>query len=219
MNKIFFLLILLLNFSFLSYSQAYEGTIEYNKKKQAAIVIDYAYPAEAVENAIVQKMERMGYKGKEEKGIFNKDKGFLIYKGAFVTEISDRSMDYIIKIEQKSRKEKDINSLYLIINKDASNAISTFSSGELSRAKDFLNDLLPDVEAANLELQIRDQEEIIVKSEKKLRTLRDNQKDMENKIRKLEDDLKTNDRDQKNTETDIDNQRKALDALKGKRRN
>ena len=64
MNKIFFLLILLLNFSFLSYSQAYEGTIEYNKKKQAAIVIDYAYPAEAVENAIVQKMERMGYKGK-----------------------------------------------------------------------------------------------------------------------------------------------------------
>ena len=219
MNKIFFLLILLLNFSFLSYSQAYEGTIEYNKKKQAAIVIDYAYPAEAVENAIVQKMERMGYKGKEEKGIFNKDKGFLIYKGAFVTEISDRSMDYIIKIEQKSRREKDINSLYLIINKDASNAISTFSSGELSRAKDFLNDLLPDVEAANLELQIRDQEEIIVKSEKKLRTLRDNQKDMENKIRKLEDDLKTNDRDQKNTETDIDNQRKALDALKGKRRN
>ena len=161
----------------------------------------------------------MGYKGKEEKGIFNKDKGFLIYKGAFVTEISDRSMDYIIKIEQKSRREKDINSLYLIINKDASNAISTFSSGELSRAKDFLNDLLPDVEAANLELQIRDQEEIIVKSEKKLRTLRDNQKDMENKIRKLEDDLKTNDRDQKNTETDIDNQRKALDAIKGKRRN
>ena len=128
-------------------------------------------------------------------------------------------MDYIIKIEQKSRREKDINSLYLIINKDASNAISTFSSGELSRAKDFLNDLLPDVEAANLELQIRDQEEIIVKSEKKLRTLRDNQKDMENKISKLEDDLKTNDRDQKNTETDIDNQRKALDALKGKRRN
>ena len=60
MNKIFFLLILLLNFSFLSNSQAYEGTIEYNKKKQAAIVIDYAYPAEAVENAIVQKNGKDG---------------------------------------------------------------------------------------------------------------------------------------------------------------
>ena len=42
--------------------------IEYDKKKQQAFMIDYNYPPESVEAAIVQKMESMGYKAKEEKG-------------------------------------------------------------------------------------------------------------------------------------------------------
>ena len=59
-----------------------KALITYDKKKQRAIMIDYTYSAEAVQNAIVKKMERMGYKPKEEKGIFNKDKGFLVFKNA-----------------------------------------------------------------------------------------------------------------------------------------
>src|SRR5687768_7938026 len=82
-------------------SQAYEGSIQFDKKKQAAIVIDYSYPAEAVENAFILKMSKLGYKAKEEKGFLNKDKGFIVFKNAFVTEISDTRLDYIIKVERK----------------------------------------------------------------------------------------------------------------------
>ena len=199
------------------FAQAYEGSIEYGKQKQQAFIIEYSYSPEAVENAIIQKMERMGYKGKEQKGMFNKDKGFIIFKSAYITDISDKSMDYIIKVEQKSRKEKDASILYLVINKDNENAMKSFDAYDVNRAKGFLNNLLPDVEAANLELQIKDQEEIIAKAEKKLKNLQSDREDMEKKIKKLQDDIKDNLKDQENTQKDIENQVQALEALKIKR--
>ena len=84
---------------------AYEGSIEFSKKKQDAYVIDFPYPPQAVEDALVKKMESLGYKSKEEKGMFNKDKGFRAYKAAYITALSGTSMDYMFKVERKSRKE------------------------------------------------------------------------------------------------------------------
>jgi hypothetical protein len=217
MKRIFCILCALLVMATAAFAQAYEGSIEYDKKKQQAFVIDYPYSVEAVENAVTQKMNKMGYKGKEEKGLFNKDKGFLVYKGAYVTDISSNSMDYIIKVEQKSRKEKDASTLYLVINKNSDNAMNTFNAEDVGRTKDFLNKLLPDVEAAHLELQIKDQEDVVAKAEKKLKGLQDDRDDMEKKIKKLQDDIKDNLKDQDNTQKEIENQQKALEALKSKR--
>jgi hypothetical protein len=201
----------LLYFTIAGLSQAYEGTIEYDKKKQSAIVIDYAFPTEAVENAFAQKMAKMGYKGKEERGMFNKDKGFRIFRSAVISDISDNTMDYIINVERKSRKEKDESTLYLIMNKNGENLMSGSGTVEVTRAKDFLNGMIPAVEESNLELQIRDQEEVITKSEKKLKNLRDDQEDLEKK-------LKNNQKDQEETQKDIENQKHALEALREKRR-
>lgn len=198
-------------------TQAYESTIEYDKKRQQAFAIDYPFPVEAVENAIIQKMSSMGYKGKEEKGMFNKNKGFLVYRSAYITDISSNSMDYLIKVEQKSRKEKDASILYLVINKNSENAMNAFNADDVIKAKDFLNKLLPDVESANLELQIKDQEDVVAKAEKKLKNLENDKEDMEKKIKKLQDDIKDNIKDQDDTQKEIQNQRKALEALKAKR--
>lgn len=218
MRKITLILLIISLLSTPAFSQAYESKIEYSKKKQDAFAIDLAYPPEAVENAIVQKMEKMGYKTKEEKGMFNKDKGFRIYKNAYITEISQGNLDYIVKIERKSRKEKDEAVLYLLIMKGDNNAKAGFEAYDIERAKSFLNNLLPDVEAANLELQIIAQEEAIAKAEKKLRTLKDDKMDMEEKIRKLQDSIKDNESDQVATQNDITNQKVTLETLKGKRR-
>ena len=57
------------------FAQSYESSIEYGKKKQQAIAIDYAYTQDAVENAIVQKIEKMGCKGLTNNG--HADIGFL----------------------------------------------------------------------------------------------------------------------------------------------
>ena len=193
------------------FAQAYESQITYNKKKQKTIAIDYNYPQEAVENAIVQKIEKLGHSAKVEKGMFNKDKGFIVFKDATVTEISDATMDYVLKIERKSRKDKDETTLYLVLNKNGEDAIETLDSYAIGKAKSFLNNLLPEIEEAKLELDIKAQDDAVVKSEKKFKDLQDEKADLEKKIKKNQENLE-------NQQKLIENQRGNLDALKAKRR-
>lgn len=213
MSRLIFTLIILSLSAAIVSAQAYEGKAEYDKKKQEAFVIQYHYSPDAVEMAVTQKMEKLGYRAKEEKGIFNKDRGALVYKNAYIKAISKEKLDYIIQIERKSRKENDESFLYLIILKDdGSNAEATFDAADTRAAEDFLNDLQPDVEAANLEIQIKGQEDIVAKAEKKLRGLQDDKVELE---QKLED----NKRNQEDTQKDIENQKQLLDNLKLKRKN
>jgi hypothetical protein len=214
----FTLALILLSASIYLNAQAYEDKIEYNKQKQACIVIEYDFPPQAVENAVISKMGQLGYKGKEEKGVFNKDKGFRIYKGAMIADISPSRYDYVINIDRKSKKESDAAVLYLIILKDDANALTRLNNVELNGAKTFLQDLYPQIEEANLELQITAQEDVVVKAEKKLKGLQTDKDDMEKKIKKLQDDIQTNEKNQESQTAEIENQRKALDALKGKRK-
>jgi hypothetical protein len=200
-----------------AFSQAYEGNIDYNKKKQKAVVLECGYPAEAAENAIIEKLKGMGNKSREEKGMFNRDKGFIVFKNAYVSEFSDNDIDVIIKAERKSRKEKDMTTLYLVLSKNGENLMA---SGDryVERAKSFLNTLLPDIEYANLELNIKAQEDQVTKAEKKFKDLQDDQVSMEKKIKDLQDDLKKNAQDQENQQKEIGNQKQVLDLLRGKRK-
>jgi hypothetical protein len=205
-------------FATFSQAQSYEGQIEYEKKKQSAIIIEYAYPPDAVEGAIVQKMERMGYNAKEERGIFNSSKGFRNYKNAVISSISSSTMDYIVKVERKSKKDRDESVLYLIINKNGTNVFSAPDADVISKAKSFLNGLLPEVESFNLELQIKDQEDEVKKAEKKLKNLQNEDESMEKKIKKLQDDMKQNAKDQEKQQKEIENQKQILITLKAKRK-
>lgn len=218
MRKLIPALFILLSISTNGFTQAYESSTEYDKKKQFAIAIDYNYSEQAVENAIMKKMEKLGYNGKAEKGLFNRDKGFRVYKNTSISEISSKSMDYVIKVDQKSRKEDDKSIIYLVMLKDGENAMSTLDASDIDNAKSFLNNLLPDVEAANLELQIDAQGDVLVKAEKKLRNLRSDKEDLENKIKKLQDDIQKNLKDQDDAQKDIENQRKTLEDLKSRRK-
>ena len=211
MKKIVLLPVIILFFALASFAQSYEGTIQFDKKKQTAIVCDYSYPAQAVENAFVKRMEQLGYKAKEEKGILNRDKGFLVFKNAYVTDISKDKMDYIIKVERKSRKESDESVIYMIMLKNDANAIPTMEAYDIGKAKSYLNEMLPDIEAANLELQIAAQEEVVTKAEKKLKDLQDDKLNLEKR-------LAENATAQDETIKDIDAQKKSLEALKEKRK-
>ena len=192
-------------------AQAYESAIQYNKIKQQGIAIDYSYPPQAVENAIVKKLEKMGYKPKEEKGILNRDKGFLVYKNIYFTDISKNRMDYFIKVEKRNRRAEDASILHMIIMKGDQNALETMESNDVGKAKNFLNNMLPEIESANLELQIKAQEEVVTKAEKKLSGLQKDKLELEEKIA-------TNIRTQEETEKDIEAQKQNLEMLRGKRK-
>ena len=105
-----FLMFLLIS-SLAGLSQSFEGSVEYLKKDQQAIVIEFPYAPSVVEEAIEKRMEKLGHKKKE-------SKGFLVYKNVVLREISSEPADYLIKVERKSRKEKDESIVYLLMTRD-----------------------------------------------------------------------------------------------------
>lgn len=210
MNKrhLFSLLCLLMGLT--GFTQAYEDKLTYDKKKQMALAINYSYGTEAVQNAVIEKFRVLGYKPKEEKGIFNADKGVLIFKNAYVMDISAERMDYIVKVERKSRKEAEETVLYFLLLKEDVNQLEKMDIGGIGKSKLFLTNLIPNIEAADLELKIKAQEDLLIKTEKRIKGLEDEQVSLEKK-------LKDNAKDQQDSKTDLENQRKELEVLKGKR--
>ena len=201
-----------------AFSQVSQEAIEYDKKKHIAFKMEYDYPPEAVQNALVQRMEQLGYRGKEEKGLLNRDKGFVVHKGAFVTEVNEKSMDYVFKIEPKAKKDKNGSAIYMVVMKEGANAVSSFTDSEVERVRSFLTRLVPDVESSHLEMQIKGQEGGVAKSEKKFKTLQSDSLSLENKIRDLHIQLDKIIKDQQFQQKEIENQKKLLDEMKGKRK-
>ena len=191
-----------------SYGQVYESKIDYNKISQAAAVAEYKYSEEIVQKTLRDKLERMGYKIKS-------TKGFLVVSNAVIESVSSKPLEYAFKVERKSRKEKDITLLSAIINKNEVNA----SADNSEKLKSFLSDLIPSIEATNVDFMVNEQYAAVVKSQKKLKNLQDDQNSVERKIRNLQDDLKKNAKDQENLQNEILRQQEVLDAYKSKKTN
>ena len=189
-----------------SYGQVYESKIDYNKTSQAAIVGEYKYSEEIVQKTLRDKLERMGYKIKS-------TKGFLVVTNAVIGSVSSKPLEYAFKVERKSRKEKDITLLSAVINENETNATADNSE----KLKSFLTELIPSIEATNVDFMVNEQFAAVVKSQKKLKNLQNDQNSMERKVRNLQDDIKKNAKDQDEMQKEITKQQEVLDALKAKK--
>ena len=199
-------------------AQAKEGTIEFKKKKQECFFINYNFPPDAVEDALIGKLTRMGYKGREEKGMFNKDKGFKIYKETTLTDISHGTYDYVVNIERKSKKESDETVLYLLIFNNDDNALPLLSNEETRKAKSFLEDLTPEVEEAHIDILIAAQLGVITSAEKKMKQLQTDSVELQKKIVKLQEEMLTNSKAQEAQVAEIANQKKILEAIQTRKK-
>ena len=191
-----------------SYGQVYETKIDYNKTSQAAVVGEYRYSEQIVEKTLRDKLERMGYKIKS-------SRGFLIVSNAVIASVSNKPLEYAFKIERKSKKEKDITMLSALVMENDVNATAENDA----RLKSFLSDLIPAIDAVNLDFMVNEQYDAVVKSQKKLKNLQDDQNSMERKVRNLQDDLKKNAKDQEDLQKEIIRQQEVLDAYKAKKTN
>jgi len=167
---------------------------------------------------LMGKLAKMGYKGREEKGMFNKDKGFNIYKEATLNDISPGKYDYVVSIERKSKKESDESVLYLLILNNDVNALPLLSSAEKEKAKTFLEDLTPEVEDAHIDILIAAQAGVVTTAEKKLKQLQTDSVELQNKITKLQEEMSTNSKAQETQLAEIANQRKILEAIKSRKK-
>jgi hypothetical protein len=210
MKKVWSLLLILISLSTVTLAQVYEGTAEFDKKKYTAFLAEYDYQVPAVENALLKRFAKLGYRPREEKGIFNKDKGYRVFAGSIMNEITEGAADYYLKVEDRTSKGKPIAFLTLIIIQNGEALGRGVSEARANAVKVYLKSLMPDIIAENLELDIKAQEEAISKAEKKLESLKREKAELERKI-------ELNERGQRDTENEIKGKQEGLEILKSKR--
>jgi len=172
--------------------KATEGTAVFQKTQQPAALITVPYPDGVVDEAIADFMTKKGIKS-------SSTGGYKVYRNYNLAG-NDHNSDLYFKVDRKSRSEKDLSVVSLMVAKTAEDIKTrklTDSTGNaLAGAKELLDEMAPTFEAYNLELQIKDQEAVVKKAQKKYDELVSDQKDGEKKMRNLEDKLAQNKKDQ-----------------------
>ncbi len=190
-----------------SMAQAYDGSVDYLKKSQAAVIAEYKYPQETVEKTLKDKLERLGLKVKS-------SKGFLIAYNAVISSVSSNQMEYAFQVDRKSKREKETTVISMVMNVNDVNA----TADNASKAKDFLNELAPAIDALNIDNMVADQTTVLEKAQKKNKNLQEDIESLEKKIRNYQDDLAKTKRQQEDQVKEVQRQQEILDTIKAKRK-
>jgi hypothetical protein len=188
-------------------AQAYDGSVDYLKKSQAAVIAEYKYPQETVEKTLKDKLERLGLKVKS-------SKGFLVAYNAVIGSVSSNQMEYAFQVDRKSKREKETTVIFMVMNVNDVNA----TADNASKAKDFLNELAPAIDALNVDNMVADQTTLLEKAEKKNKNLQDDITSLEKKIRNYQDDLAKTKKQQDDQVKEVQRQQEILETIKAKRK-
>ncbi len=180
--------------------KAYEGKIKLKKSEEPAIVIEYNYPQEVVEKALIAKMADLRLTGQEAKG-------FLTYKNSVISSITPSRLDYTFRTVESGKSGSWKTTLYMLM--EGAGNISGDAVVLASNAKSFLENLNDNVQRSNTIFQIKKQEAIMVDEEQKLRSLQEEYSALEKK-------METNKQAQAAQEKIVASQKSVLDDLKAK---
>ena len=185
------LVMFLLSTVSMAFSQAYEAKVEHQRKNHVAAVIEVPYPPDQVEDAIKEYMAKKGFKS-------NASKGVQTFKGVKLYAANASNNDIHFIVERKSRKEKESSLIHLVVSKEGETLAQRIPEdiAGLEDGKSFLNEMMPSLEAFNLEVEIGEQDKTVKKAEKKLENLSEDQQDLEKKIRNLQEKLEQNKKNQ-----------------------
>ncbi len=194
------------------FAQSQTGTTTFNKSPQPAVIYNLPYSAEAVTNGVETRMNIYGKP--------KKVKGFLVYKNILVTDISAQPVTLYFNAEKKSNKDDGNAVLTMIVSNEFDRFYTVEDNTELfTKAKVYLDGFEPSVVAASLELKIKDQDESVKKTDKKLKNLRDNGIDYEKQKKKLDEKIAQNALDIAAQEQELNKQKDDLDVLIKQRKN
>ncbi len=211
MKKITVLLFAVLMSAGIAQAQIF-GEMEWQKKTISAVLTEIPQTASVTEDAIRQKLTQLGYNAKESKGVF-------VYKGIRIPEISNETYDVLLKVERKSRREKDESVVYFAVSRGYENYIKADDESVLvTKIKQYCLNFLPWAEAQALEVEIKDQEDKVKAVENKLKDYNDETESLQKKLKKVQDDIEENKKNIEKQKTEVENQKKALDILRAKRK-
>lgn len=202
-KTILFLSILLA--SLLSYGQAQEGTVEYQKRLQPAAVIELPYPPSVVDAAMNDYLSKKG------RSRSNDVKGFSTFRNTQPVEKDTMNADLYFKTERKSRKEKEATVVSLLVMPaQGQSTTNNLHYLDMEGAKNYLNDLALAIDAYNLEQTIKDQNDAVIKAEGKYKNLVSDGEDLQKKRVAIDKKIADNNNDQQQQLKEIENQKQKL---------
>lgn len=194
--------------------KAHEGSTDFQRSSQPAAIIELPYAEATVEKAVDEYMSKKGLRGAD-------SHDFKVYRGYKVRSSHDHNSDLYFKVERKSRRDKDMSTLYLVIGRNGEDIKSRTDGGKasLDGATELLDDMVATIEAYSLELQIKDQQDLVKKNQKKYDNLVEDSVDYVKKMKTLQDKLDQNRKDRDSQQAELKKQHDILDVLTGKRKN
>jgi len=208
---LFILVFVALRLSTFSQTQAYEGKLDYQKTLQQVAIIEVPYKDGVVEDAIKDYLAKKGLKS-------TSSKGFDVFRGAKLDDADADQNDLYFKIDRK-KKDKDYTVISLLAtkaNQDILTRPAIDSTGQIDKAKAFLNNLVPFIDAHNTDVEIGKQQEVLKKTQKKLNGFISDSTDLEKKIRNLLADQAQNKSDILKQTSEIQSTVSANDDVKNK---
>ena len=211
MKKSIALLVLMLSGALL-YGQATEGTVNHQKKEQPAAVIELPYEPETVSAALNDYLSRKG------RSRSTTIKGFTTFRNTSLLHDDSTNADLYFKIDRKSRKEKNVTVVSLLLRQPGIGDTSSQRHLDMEGAKTYLNELTPAILAYDLELMIKEQNAAIIRSETKLKELSNEGEDLEKKIIGLQKKREENKADVQKQDNEVQQKRQQLATLVSQRK-
>lgn len=207
MKKIIFTSVTFLLFISVTISQSRYVFIDFKDVQRPAIQNDYSYPEKTVSDAIDDKLTKMGYKSKDVKG-------YTVYRNVVMPEIGSQPYDYYFKIDRRTKRDKENTTVSMLVSTGNEIFVSDSSdSRTMDNARTFLNNLMPTLAAYDLQLQIKNQSDVVSKAEKKYKSLQNDADDLQKKKKRIEQQIEDNLKDQKNQQAEIEKQRQIYESL------
>jgi hypothetical protein len=191
--------------SVFGYGQAYESAVQYQDKLQPAAVIELPYPPSVVDAAMSDYLSKKG------KSRSNHLKGFITFRNTQPVQDDSVNADLYFKTEHKSKKEKEVTVVSLLLMPiEAQSNVGNLHYLAMDDAKAYLNGLATAIDAYNLELAIKDQNDAVIKAEAKYKSLADEGEDLENKRTGIEKKIAGNKNEQQQQLKEVENQKQKL---------
>lgn len=210
MKHLFFLFILCIG-CFGTMAQPVATMLDFKQGKREAIMMDLPYSSSVIEQALIDTMRKQGYIGKT-------SGDYLIFKAVQFDAIAAVPLDWYIKIDRKSRKEKDLSTVTMLIGKDINEYVSSGSDPAIfTNAMAYMNGWRKTVSSYDLQLQINDQAEIIRDQERKIKNLSEEADDLAKRKKELEEEIILNQKNRDALLLEKEAQISVLEKLKSRK--
>ncbi len=182
-----------------------QANVKFAKSERPGLLADFPYSEGVVNAALHARLERSGFtKPKSEKG-------FSMYKAATWPEVSPGQLDVYAKVDGKGGK----STVILLVSKGYDNYVSEASDSMISaRLKAFLNSLLPDIKAVQIQSDIVAQEEAIRRAERAYKDADEDGNKLAREKERLEQQQSANAAEKSKRGDALNAEKSKLDALK-----